>query len=191
MRDEAQLSHNSSFSILQAPLCYSAWNGIWMTTLHWIFDTTFIDQLPVWHESDILSWRYLWIKLCVDSRARADGEGNHARRRNKKARDFTHPFIHKSTLLSIVFVSWQRNILGVILGRLLCSSRYNPEARHAFGCTYCISKFIKLLHLIYDMAMHLLRYWGQQRAFHAGASGTIEPTASKVLNIQSVSRVTC
>ena len=34
--------------------------------------------------------------------AHADGEGKHVRRRNKKARDFTHPFIHKSTLLSTV-----------------------------------------------------------------------------------------
>ena len=51
-------------------------------------------------QETILSWRYLWIKRCVDSRARADEEGKHARRHNKKARDFTHPFIHKSTLLS-------------------------------------------------------------------------------------------
>ena len=45
-------------------------------------------------QDNILSWRYLWIKLCVD------GEGKHARRCNKKVRDFTHPFIQKSTLLS-------------------------------------------------------------------------------------------
>ena len=37
--------------------------------------------------------------MCVVAR-RSDGDGKHAQRRNKKARDFTHPFIHKSTLLS-------------------------------------------------------------------------------------------
>ena len=37
---------------------------------------------------------------CVVAR-RSDGEGNRASRRNKKAQDFTDPFIHKSTLLSI------------------------------------------------------------------------------------------
>ena len=31
---------------------------------------------------------------------RADGGGELASRRNKKARDFTQPFFHKSTLLS-------------------------------------------------------------------------------------------
>ena len=34
------------------------------------------------------------------ARMRTDGEGKHARWRNKKARDFTQPFIHKSKLLS-------------------------------------------------------------------------------------------
>ena len=34
--------------------------------------------------------------------AAPDGEGKRARRRNKKARDFTHFLIHKSTLQSIV-----------------------------------------------------------------------------------------
>ena len=33
------------------------------------------------------------------TRPRPDGEGKHARRRNKKVQDFTHSFIHKSTLL--------------------------------------------------------------------------------------------
>ena len=32
--------------------------------------------------------------------ARADGGGEHARRRNKKARDFMHFLTHKSALLS-------------------------------------------------------------------------------------------
>ena len=44
----------------------------------------------------VLSWRYLWIKRCVDTRAR----GRRGETRNKKARDFTNPFIQKSTLLS-------------------------------------------------------------------------------------------
>ena len=39
-------------------------------------------------------------KACRRAKTRADGEGKHAPRHNKKARDFTHPFIHKSTLLS-------------------------------------------------------------------------------------------
>ena len=58
----------------------------------------------------------MWIKRCVDSRVQTkvevfvgkevreavpDGEGKRARRCNKKARDFTQPFIHKCTLLSI------------------------------------------------------------------------------------------
>ena len=42
-------------------------------------------------------------KVCRRAKTRADGEGKHARRRKKKARDFTHPFIHKSTLLSTVY----------------------------------------------------------------------------------------
>ena len=41
----------------------------------------------------VLRWRYLW--------TRADGGGELASRRNKKTRDFTQPFPHKSTLLSI------------------------------------------------------------------------------------------
>ena len=36
----------------------------------------------------------------VRGRARADGGGKLALRRNKKVRDFTQPFFHKSTLLS-------------------------------------------------------------------------------------------
>ena len=41
---------------------------------------------------------------CMVAR-RSDGGGELASRRNKKARDFTDPFIHKSTLLSI-YVHW-------------------------------------------------------------------------------------
>ena len=41
----------------------------------------------------VLRWRYLW--------THADGGGELASRRNKKTRDFTQPFPHKSTLLSI------------------------------------------------------------------------------------------
>ena len=36
----------------------------------------------------------------VHGRARADGWAELASRRNKKERDFTQPFFHKSTLLS-------------------------------------------------------------------------------------------
>ena len=51
--------------------------------------------------ADILSCRYFWIKIGVDSRARAQTErGNTRGGATKKARDFTQPFIHKSTLLS-------------------------------------------------------------------------------------------
>ena len=35
--------------------------------------------------------------------ARPDGGGKHARRRNKKARDFTDFLTHKSTLLSMIW----------------------------------------------------------------------------------------
>ena len=38
-------------------------------------------------------------KVCRRARTHA-GERKHPRRRNKKARDFTQPFIHKSKLLS-------------------------------------------------------------------------------------------
>ena len=44
----------------------------------------------------VLRWRYFW----VVREARADSGGEHARRRNKKERDFTHFLTHKSTLLS-------------------------------------------------------------------------------------------
>ena len=41
--------------------------------------------------NNLLSWRTLWIKRCVDSHARAQTEkGNLARRCNKKVRDVTH-----------------------------------------------------------------------------------------------------
>ena len=45
----------------------------------------------------VLRWRYFWIKR---SERRARRRGELASRRNKKERDFTQPFIHKSTLLS-------------------------------------------------------------------------------------------
>ena len=47
--------------------------------------------------------RCKFVATCVVAR-RSDGEGKFARRRNKKARDFTDPFIHKSTLLSSTWV---------------------------------------------------------------------------------------
>ena len=46
-----------------------------------------------------------FVDKTVRGLARADREGKHARRHNKKARDFTDPFIHKSTLLSSATLS--------------------------------------------------------------------------------------
>ena len=48
-------------------------------------------------KGSVLRWRYLWIRKCVYAGRQ---RGELASQRNKKARDFTHPFIHKSTLLS-------------------------------------------------------------------------------------------
>ena len=42
----------------------------------------------------------VFVDKTVRGRVRTDGEGQYARRSNIKTRDFTHPFIHKSTLLS-------------------------------------------------------------------------------------------
>ena len=47
--------------------------------------------------------RCKFVGTCVVAR-RSDGEGKRARWRNKEARDFTHPFIQKSTLLSMWFL---------------------------------------------------------------------------------------
>ena len=41
----------------------------------------------------------------VRGRAQTAGGGELASRRNKKARDFTNPFFHKSTLLSTIIVN--------------------------------------------------------------------------------------
>ena len=52
-----------------------------------------LSEMDIWHIQ-------LWILLGNEEvRERADGEGELSRRRNKKARDFTHFLNHKYTLL--------------------------------------------------------------------------------------------
>ena len=50
-------------------------------------------------------------KVRRHARMRADGEGKHVRRRNKKERDFTHPFIHKSKLLNTARVATKDHMI--------------------------------------------------------------------------------
>ena len=60
--------------------------------------------------------------------ARADGEGKHAERRNKKARDFTQPFIHKSTLLRRSRIGSKNGIMPLL------ERRWREVLALAVGC---------------------------------------------------------
>ena len=67
---------------------------------------------------------------------RADGEGKLARRRNKKARDFTHFLIHKSTLLSsshIEEVSLQSTTISGDCAAQSCASVSGGGGRGVVG----------------------------------------------------------